>query len=107
LHEDKTDRITEPPQYHQLGRIEFSPALRMKRPFSCMMLDLDHFKKINDQFGHQSGDQILQDFTARYLNAVRNGDKVGRYGRNATGWRSACRVDFPNLIETQIPAFPI
>ena len=64
----------------ELGRIKFSRAKRMKRPFSYMMLDLDHFKKINDQFGHQSGDQILQDFAARYLNAVRDGDLVGRYG---------------------------
>ncbi len=64
----------------EVGRIEFSRAQRMKRPFSCMMLDLDHFKKINDQFGHQSGDQILQDFAARCLNSVRDGDLVGRYG---------------------------
>jgi diguanylate cyclase (GGDEF)-like protein len=64
----------------ELGRIEFSRALRMKRPFSCMMLDLDHFKKINDQFGHQAGDQILRDFAARCLISVRDGDLVGRYG---------------------------
>ena len=64
----------------EVGRIEFSRAKRMKRPFSCMMLDLDHFKKINDQFGHPSGDQILQDFAARCLNFVRDGDLVGRYG---------------------------
>jgi diguanylate cyclase (GGDEF)-like protein len=64
----------------EVGRIEFSRAQRMKRPFSCMMLDLDHFKKINDQFGHQSGDQILQEFAARCLDSVRDGDLVGRYG---------------------------
>lgn len=64
----------------ELGRMEFSRAVRMKRPFSCMMLDLDHFKKINDQFGHQSGDQILQDFAARCMSSVRDGDLVGRYG---------------------------
>ncbi len=64
----------------EVGGIEFSRAQRMKRPFSCMMLDLDHFKKINDQFGHPSGDQILQDFAARCLNSVRDGDLVGRYG---------------------------
>ena len=64
----------------QVGRIEFSRAQRMKRPFSCMMLDLDHLKKINDQFGHQSGDLILQDFAARCLSSVRDGDLVGRYG---------------------------
>jgi diguanylate cyclase (GGDEF)-like protein len=64
----------------ELGRLEFSRARRMKRPFTCMMLDLDHFKKINDRFGHQAGDQILQDFATRCLNSVREGDFVGRYG---------------------------
>jgi diguanylate cyclase (GGDEF)-like protein len=64
----------------ELGRIEFSRARRMKRPFSCMMLDLDHFKRINDDFGHQSGDQVLQDFAYRCLQSVREGDLVGRYG---------------------------
>jgi diguanylate cyclase (GGDEF)-like protein len=64
----------------ELGGIEFSRARRLKRPFSCMMLDLDHFKNINDRFGHQAGDDILQDFAARCLNSVREGDMVGRYG---------------------------
>lgn len=64
----------------ELGRIEFSRARRLNRPFSCMMLDLDHFKKINDRFGHQAGDQILQNFATRCLASVRDGDLVGRYG---------------------------
>jgi diguanylate cyclase (GGDEF)-like protein len=64
----------------ELGRIEFSRSCRLKRPYSCMMLDLDHFKNINDNFGHQVGDQILQDFAARCLDSVRDGDMVGRYG---------------------------
>jgi two-component system cell cycle response regulator len=64
----------------ELGRIEFSRAQRMERPFCCMMLDLDHFKKINDEYGHQSGDQVLQEFASRCLNSVRAMDLVGRYG---------------------------
>jgi diguanylate cyclase (GGDEF)-like protein len=64
----------------EVGRIEFSRARRMDRPFSCMMLDLDHFKRINDQYGHQTGDQVLQEFAARCLESVREGDMVARYG---------------------------
>ncbi|HXD11484.1 MAG TPA: sensor domain-containing diguanylate cyclase [Anaerolineales bacterium] len=64
----------------QLGRIEFSRAHRMERSISCMMLDLDHFKQINDNHGHPVGDQVLQEFANRCKNLVREIDLVGRYG---------------------------
>jgi len=64
----------------ELGRIEFSRAERMDRLFSCMMLDLDHFKQVNDDHGHQIGDQVLHEFAMRCQNSVREIDLVGRYG---------------------------
>jgi diguanylate cyclase (GGDEF)-like protein len=64
----------------ELGKVEFSHACRLKRPFSCMMLDLDHFKNVNDRYGHQTGDQILQDFARICMKSVRDHDLVGRYG---------------------------
>lgn len=64
----------------ELGKIEFSRATRLKRAFSCMMLDLDHFKSINDKYGHQVGDQVLQEFASRCKRSVRDIDLVGRYG---------------------------
>lgn len=64
----------------ELGKIEFSRAMRLNRPFSCMMIDLDHFKSINDNYGHQTGDKVLQDFAARCKRSVRDIDLVGRYG---------------------------
>jgi diguanylate cyclase (GGDEF)-like protein len=66
--------------FFQLGRVEFSRAYRMDRPLSCMMLDLDYFKQINDNYGHLLGDQILQEFAKRCKNSVREMDLVGRYG---------------------------
>lgn len=66
--------------FFQLGKVEFSRAQRMNRPLSCMMLDLDHFKQVNDNYGHQGGDQILLEFANRCKNAVREMDFVGRYG---------------------------
>lgn len=64
----------------ELGKIEFSRALRMNRSFSCMMLDMDHFKLINDNYGHQIGDEVLQEFAARCAHCVRDIDMVARYG---------------------------
>lgn len=64
----------------ELGRVEFARAQRMKRPFCCMMLDLDHFKGINDVYGHMVGDQVLREFAGRCSESVREVDLVGRYG---------------------------
>ncbi len=64
----------------ELGKIEFSRADRMKRPFCCLMLDLDHFKQINDRYGHLTGDQVVQEFARRCSSSVRDVDLIGRYG---------------------------
>ncbi|HEX5944435.1 MAG TPA: diguanylate cyclase, partial [Anaerolineales bacterium] len=64
----------------ELGRVEFARAQRLQRPFCCMMLDLDHFKQVNDQYGHVVGDQVLQEFAKRCSSSVREVDLVGRYG---------------------------
>jgi diguanylate cyclase (GGDEF)-like protein len=64
----------------ELGRIEFARAHRMNRAFCCMMLDIDHFKQINDTYGHPVGDQVLREFAKRCKTSVREIDLVGRYG---------------------------
>lgn len=64
----------------ELGKVEFAQAQRMQRAFCCVMLDLDHFKQINDQYGHPIGDQVLREFGSRCMQSVREADLVGRYG---------------------------
>lgn len=59
---------------------EFSKAIRYQRPFSLIMFDLDHFKRINDSHGHRLGDKVLQEIGALFLKAVRTNDVVARYG---------------------------
>ncbi|MDP2654789.1 MAG: GGDEF domain-containing protein [Candidatus Omnitrophota bacterium] len=57
--------------------------IRSKRyglSLSCMMIDLDHFKVINDKFGHPRGDQVLKHVAVMIKNCVRKVDIVGRYG---------------------------
>ena len=63
-----------------LGRIEFARSQRMNRPFCCFLLDLDHFKKFNDQYGHLIGDLVLQEFAKCVRSSVRDVDLIGRYG---------------------------
>ena len=50
------------------------------QPFALLCLDLDSFKPINDNFGHQKGDQVLRDLSALFQANVRDGDIVARYG---------------------------
>ncbi|MFN2525242.1 MAG: diguanylate cyclase [Actinomycetota bacterium] len=55
-------------------------AQRFERPFSILMLDLDHFKQVNDTYGHQRGDAILVEFASRAGNMLREVDTFARYG---------------------------
>ena len=51
-----------------------------RRPFCIAMLDLDHFKKINDTYGHVIGDHVLQKIVAFVMSEIREVDQLGRYG---------------------------
>jgi two-component system cell cycle response regulator len=59
---------------------ELSRGQREKRPVSLMLADIDHFKQINDTYGHLAGDSVLQTVATRLKNAMRTYDTVGRYG---------------------------
>lgn len=50
------------------------------KPFALLLIDVDHFKHINDAHGHQAGDRVLQQVAAILQNSVRSGDFVFRYG---------------------------
>jgi diguanylate cyclase (GGDEF)-like protein len=50
------------------------------RPLSAIMIDIDHFKRVNDSYGHRVGDRVIEEVGARLRSAMREGDIVGRYG---------------------------
>lgn len=59
---------------------EMQRALRAKRPLSLLLLDVDHFKRFNDSFGHPAGDEVLRRVASLAEKAVRQVDVVARYG---------------------------
>ena len=59
---------------------EFSQARRYDLPLSVVILDIDHFKKFNDTFGHVVGDQVLANVARVLQNNLRENDTLGRYG---------------------------
>lgn len=78
-----TDPLTElPNRLHilKMARREFSRSQRYHRPFSILMIDIDHFKKINDEYGHAIGDQVLHELGKRCGQELRDPDVLGRLG---------------------------
>lgn len=65
---------------HQLLAAEQEAAQRRKQPASLIIFDLDHFKQINDTFGHAVGDQVLVEVTRRVSSCLRKTDHFGRWG---------------------------
>jgi diguanylate cyclase (GGDEF)-like protein len=61
-------------------RVEVQRSGREGIPLSIILVDLDHFKQINDTFGHPAGDSALKELSAILLRSVRSYDWVGRYG---------------------------
>ncbi len=59
---------------------ELNRSLREENPLSVIMVDLDHFKQVNDRWGHQTGDDVLRDVTKRMESVLRPYDVLGRYG---------------------------
>jgi diguanylate cyclase (GGDEF)-like protein len=55
-------------------------AKRKESPVTVMMIDIDNFKRFNDEYGHKTGDQVLKLVSAAITANVREGDAVGRYG---------------------------
>lgn len=65
---------------NEFFRLEVERAARYDRPLVVIMLDIDHFKRVNDEFGHQVGDKVLIAIARNLATSVRNTDVVGRWG---------------------------
>jgi two-component system chemotaxis response regulator CheY len=80
-------------------RKELSRAHRRGESVGLAIVDLDHFKTINDEYGHPTGDAVLRETGERLRQAVRNYDAIGRYGGDefvsvhpGCGWEDTARL---------------
>ncbi|WP_430460205.1 diguanylate cyclase [Thalassolituus sp. LLYu03] len=66
--------------FFEVAGVELARAQRYHHPLSLLLLDIDHFKNINDQYGHHAGDQVLKFFAAFYRDNLRKVDFIARFG---------------------------
>ena len=64
----------------EYAEAEFNMADRKKQAMSVILLDIDHFKNVNDRFGHKFGDVVLRQVAQTLKEDLRNYDRVGRWG---------------------------
>jgi diguanylate cyclase len=83
LRDSRTDALTNLPNRrafdHELARA-FTDRRRDGSPFSLVIIDIDHFKRVNDQHGHMVGDQMLKHFARCLSEGFRDADLVARFG---------------------------
>ncbi len=63
-----------------LAQLEFQRAQSLQRPLTLLMLDIDRFKQVNDNYGHPVGDHVLKAAAMRFRGQLRSFDTLGRYG---------------------------
>lgn len=84
----RTDRLTglnNRGHWEECLRYEFSRCLRTRQAASLVMFDIDHFKPVNDTYGHQAGDEVIRVVARILLDSIRATDIAGRYGGEEFG----------------------
>ena len=79
----QTDALTKVANRLKLDQVlkhEFQRAQRYNTPLTLIFIDIDYFKSVNDNYGHQAGDIVLQEFAQLIENSIRTTDTFGRWG---------------------------
>ncbi|MDH5484198.1 MAG: diguanylate cyclase [Gammaproteobacteria bacterium] len=79
----RTDHLTQLNNrgyWEEQMQAEFARFQRSKRPSTLVMFDIDHFKQVNDNYGHQAGDEVIRITAQQLTECKRNTDIAGRYG---------------------------
>ena len=111
-----TDVLTGlPNRRHAMRRLEtfWNESLSSGKPLVCMMIDADHFKEVNDTYGHDAGDDVLTELARTLKHAMRNDDVVCRLGgdeffvicpdTNLDGGMHIAEVARKNVAEMRVP----
>jgi len=86
-------------QLERMVGVEMGRAMRSGQPVALVLLDIDHFKQVNDIYGHLAGDAVLKEFAGRIRERVRGSDALFRWGgdefvvlANAVGYRGGAAL---------------
>lgn len=79
-HEDFLTSLLNRRSFADKASLEISNAIRYQRPVSLLLLDIDHFKTVNDSYGHNAGDLVLKAIADSIRETCREGDLICRYG---------------------------
>ncbi len=98
--------------FHNRLREELARAERTGKALACLMIDVDHFKEINDRFGHLAGDEALKEVARRAEAEIRAGDTGARFGGDEfaillAGAESSHAVKLAERIHQSVGATPI
>lgn len=91
---------------------ELARARRESRPVAALMIDIDHFKSVNDTYGHETGDEVLKAVVREIRNVLRPYDSLGRYGGEeflvmAPNAETDCAMMIAERIRKQVCDIPI
>lgn len=113
----QTDRLTgvyNRGHFEELLKNEYNRSQRHHQPLSLLMLDIDHFKRINDTKGHLAGDAVIKGLAQAVSTNIRGHDVIGRYGGEefcvflpSTGYEGAmgCAEKIRQIVEAMIVPF--
>jgi diguanylate cyclase (GGDEF)-like protein len=96
--------------FFELASRSFAAARARGRPLGVMMIDIDQFKQINDQYGHLVGDEVIRAVSGRLRGTVRESHLVGRYGGEEFSLITEADTDIAELAErlrTAVAAAPV
>ena len=77
---DELTQIANRRRFFEVAARDLAAAIRHARPLTALMIDIDHFKRVNDTHGHPVGDDVIRTVAQRLKAQVRDSDLIGRYG---------------------------